>query len=345
MTGTFSVTDREEELLLALVRRHIRDGEPVGSKTLQSDTGLPVSSATIRNIVADLEERGYVSSPHTSAGRVPTAKAYRLYIDRMISVQPLEEEIARMRSELDPDKPVKELIESASTLLSSITHHAGLVTMQRAGDVILRQVEFLPLSGQRVLVILVLDEKEVQNRIVHLDRAYDEAELRRAANYINAELAGHSLDEIRELLHQQLQQTRRRIDAMLQSAIDLARLALAEPEAGGGECVVAGQSNLLEGASGDRMARLRELFEVFQHKTDLLHLVERCHQADGVQIFVGEEAGYEPLVDFSLIAAPYHSSERTIGVLGVIGPTRMAYDRVIPIVDVTARMLGAALRG
>lgn len=338
------VSDRERDLLIALVRRHIRDGEPVGSKKLVEETGLPVSSATVRSIVADLEHRGFVSSPHTSAGRVPTAKGYRFFIDSFISVQPLlENELSQLRAELDPDKTTKNLIESASTLLSSITHQAGLVTVPRQEDVILRQIEFLPLAGGRVLVILVLNEKEVQNRIIYTERDYTEVELRQASNLVNAELAGRSLDDIRHTLLKQLKSARRRIDSLLKSAIDLASRAL-DAQTTDSECVVAGQSNLLDGSSAENMARLRELFEVFQRKSDLLHLMERCGRAGGVQIFIGEEAGFAPLVDFSLITARYHSADRTIGVLGVIGPTRMAYDRIIPIVDVTARMLGAALR-
>ena len=199
------VSDRERDLLIALVRRHIRDGEPVGSKKLVEETGLPVSSATVRSIVADLEHRGFVSSPHTSAGRVPTAKGYRFFIDSFISVQPLlENELSQLRAELDPDKTTKNLIESASTLLSSITHQAGLVTVPRQEDVILRQIEFLPLAGGRVLVILVLNEKEVQNRIIYTERDYTEVELRQASNLVNAELAGRSLDDIRHTLLKQL---------------------------------------------------------------------------------------------------------------------------------------------
>jgi len=336
---------RQQQLLRALIALYIRDGQPVGSRTLVQETGLPISSATVRNIMAELEEKGLVATPHTSAGRVPTARGYRFFIDTLITMQPLRErELDTLKTQLDPDKSTPELVAAASNLLSAITHQAGLVTLPRRDEASLRHVEFLPLTGCRVLAILVMNEKEVQNRIIHTGREYDEIELRQAANFVNAHFAGRSLDVIRDEMLGRLRQTRKKIDRLLETAIDLASQALVPEEQQTGY-IVAGQSHLLDNASTDNMARLRELFEAFQTQKDILHLMERCVRADGVQIFIGEEAGFDPLVDFSLVTAPYQTGGRTVGVLGVIGPTRMAYDRVIPIVDVTARMLSAALRG
>lgn len=335
---------RQQQLLRALIGLYIRDGQPVGSRTLVQETGLPISSATVRNIMSELEEQGLVATPHTSAGRVPTAKGYRFFIDTLITMQPLRErELDTLKTQLDPDKSTPELVAAASNLLSVITHQAGLVTLPRRDEASLRHVEFLPLTGCRVLAILVMNEKEVQNRIIHTGREYDEIELRQAANFVNTHFAGRSLDLIRDEMLSKLRQTRKKIDRLLETAINLATQALVPEEQTG--YIVAGQSHLLDNASAENMTRLRELFEAFQTQKDILHLMERCVRADGVQIFIGEEAGFDPLVDFSLVTAPYQTGGRTVGVLGVIGPTRMAYDRVIPIVDVTARMLSAALRG
>lgn len=345
MTGS-ALTDREQKLLRTLVRLYIHEGQPVGSRTLVQESGVSVSSATVRSIMAELEARGFVDTPHTSAGRVPTAKAYRFFIDTLVTLKPLDgESLQAMRAQLDPDKSTPALLATASHLLSQITQQAGLVTMPRAdGEGMLRHVEFLSLSGFRVLVILVLDEKEVQNRIIHTEREYTEIELRSAANFVNSRFAGLALGRIREELVESMRNTRDRIDQLLETAISLASQALTSDDNERGY-VVAGQSHLLERASAESMARLRELFDAFQQQKDILHLMERSVRAEGVQIFVGEEADFEPLLDFSLVAAPYHTAGRTVGVLGVIGPTRMAYDRVIPVVEVTARLLGAALRG
>jgi heat-inducible transcriptional repressor len=340
-----ALKEREQQLLRTLVRLYIREGLPVGSRTLVQESGMLVSPATVRSIMAELEERGFVLTPHTSAGRVPTAKAYRFFIDTLVTMQPVGgEELQSLRNRLDPDKSRPELLATASNLLSSMTRQAGLVTLPRADEGRLRHVEFLPLAGNRVLVILVFDEKEVQNRIIHTEREYTAEELRTAANVVNSRFAGVALESIREELLGSMREMRDSIDQLMQNAIDLASRALVTEDAGQAY-VVAGQSHLLGAASTDNMARLRELFEAFQQQKDILHLMERSARADGVQIFIGEEAGFEPLADFSLITAPYQTSGRTVGVLGVIGPTRMAYERIIPVVDITARMLSAALRG
>ena len=337
------ISDRAGVLLKTLVERHIRDGQPVGSRTLVEEAGLPVSAATIRNVMSDLEERGYLVSPHTSAGRIPTAMGYRLFVDSLLQVQPLEQEaVSVLRSELHPDKSATELVQSASSLLSSITAQAGLVTVPRQESGQLRQVEFLPLSGDRVLVILVINEREVQNRIIHTQRPFTEEQLREAATMVNQRFAGRPLQDVQEEILREMQEARSQIDGYMQAALDLASKAL-DQEDSEEEYVVAGESRLLGNATAEEMLKLRELFDAFEQKKDLLHLLERCSRADGVQIFIGEEAGYEVFGDYSVVTAPYHDGASTLGVLGVIGPTRMAYERVIPIVDVTARMLSQAL--
>ena len=337
------ISERARILLKTLVERHIRDGQPVSSKTLLEEAGLPVSAATIPNVMSDLEDKGYLHSPHTSAGRVPTALGYRLFVDSLLQVKPLDEEaIARMRAELNPDKSSTELVQSASALLSSITAQAGLVTVPRQEAHQLRQVEFLPLSGDRVLVILVINEREVQNRIIHTQRVFTEAQLREAAAMVNQRFAGRPLHLVKEQILQEMQDARSRIDSYLRASLDLANQALAQESDGEG-CMVVGESRLVGNATAEEMLQLRGLFDAFERKKDLLHLLERCSRAEGIQIFIGEEAGYKVFGNYSVITAPYTDGDRMLGVLGVIGPTRMAYERVIPIVDVTARMLSSAL--
>jgi heat-inducible transcriptional repressor len=315
----------------------------VGSGTLLKEAGLPVSAATIRSVMSDLEDQGYLHSPHTSAGRVPTAAGYRLFVDTLLQVQPLEDRaVIALREQLNPDKSASELVQTASSLLSSITAQAGLVTVPRQEAHQLRQVEFLPLSGDRVLVILVTNEREVQNRIIHTRRPFTEQQLRDAAAMVNQRFAGQALDRVQQRILAEMQEARSQIDDYLEAALDLASKALDQEESVD-EYVVAGESRLLGNATAEEMLKLRELFDAFEQKKDLLHLLERCTRADGVQIFIGEEAGYEVFGDYSVVTAPYSDGLRTLGVLGVIGPTRMAYERVIPIVDVTARMLSSAL--
>ncbi len=338
-----AISDRARTLLKFLVERHIRDGQPVGSRTLQEEAGLPVSAATIRNVLSDLEERGFLHSPHTSSGRVPTALGYRLFVDSLLQVQALDEaSVAAMRQALHPDKTSSDLVQSASQLLSTITSQAGIVTVPRQETHQLRQVEFLPLSGNRVLVILVVNQREVQNRIIHTRRAFTEIELREAARMVNQRYAGQALSTIKGSILEDMREARSRIDGYLSATLDLASQAL-DQEEDSDDYMLAGGSRLLGSATPEDVEKLRELFDVFERKKDLLHLLERCTNADGVQIFIGDEAGYEVFGDFSVITAPYGDGDRPLGVLGVIGPTRMAYERVIPIVDVTSRMLSSAL--
>ncbi len=337
------LSTRATDLLRTLVEMHIRDGQPVGSKTLHAQTELAVSPATIRNIMADLEDRGFLASPHTSAGRIPTAQGYRFFVDSLLQVQPIEEQaVLALREELNPNRSAKDLVHSASSLLAQITSQAGIVTVPRPALNQLRQVEFLPLSENRVLVILVVNEREVQNRVIELQRPLTEAQLKAAADLINQRYAGADLGEVKARLVQEMAEARARIDEYMTAALDLANRAL-EEEGDGQEYVVAGENFLLGQAGPEDMSKLRELFDAFERKRDLLELLERSYRAQGVQIFIGEEAGYDVFGDYSVVTAPYAQGSRTLGVLGVIGPTRMAYERVIPMVDVTARMLSAAL--
>lgn len=337
------ISERASILLKTLVEHHIQDGQPVGSSTLLKVAGLPVSAATIRNVMSDLEERGYLHSPHTSAGRVPTALGYRLFVDTLLQIQaPEDDAVSALRAELNPDKSATELVQAASSLLSNITAQAGLVTVPRQEANQLRQVEFLPLSGNRVLVILVVNEREVQNRIIHTQRPFTEAQLRDAAAMVNQRYAGQALNQVKERILREMREARSQIDSYLEDSLDLASKAL-DQEGDGEECMMVGESRLLGSATAEEMPTLRDLFESFEQKKDLLHLLERSTRAEGVQIFIGEEAGYDVFGNYSVVTAPYNDGFRTLGVLGVIGPKRMEYARVIPIVDVTARMLSSAL--
>jgi len=343
---TAVLNDRAQRLLKVLVERYIREGQPVGSKTLLQDSGLPVSAATVRNIMAELEDRGFVVSPHTSAGRIPTQQGYRFFVDTLVTVSPLEGHILNnLKLELDAEKSADELVASASQLLSSLTRQAGLVTMPSRQRLSLRQVEFLPLSGKRILVILVVNEKDVQNRVIHTEREFSESELKQASNYINQRYSGRELDGIRDALLLAMRADKDHIDRYMQESLDLAARALDVEGDSRAAYVLAGEKQLLESATPDNLDKMRELFGAFERKKDILDLVDRCLLADGVQIFIGNESGYEVFGDFSVITAPYQFQDgRPLGVLGVIGPTRMAYERVIPMVDVTARMLSLALK-
>ncbi|MFT5710963.1 MAG: heat-inducible transcriptional repressor [Halioglobus sp.] len=337
------ISGRAQVLLKALVERHIRDGQPVGSKTLMQEAGLSVSAATIRSVLCDLEERGLLHSPHTSAGRVPTAQGYRLFVDSLLQMTPLHnEDMSALQAALNPDRTSTELMQSASSLLSSITAQAGVVTVPRQNTNQLRQVEFLPLSGNRVLVILVVNEREVQNKIIHTQRPYTATELHDAAGMVNQRFGGHSLHTVQEQIVREMQEARSQIDSYMQATLDLASKAL-DQDAGQEGYLVAGESRLLGNATAEELGGLRHLFEAFEQKKDLLHLLDRCSAADGIQIFIGEESGYTSFDEYSVVTAPYNDGVRQLGVLGVIGPTRMSYERVIPIVDVTARMLSSAL--
>lgn len=349
-TGEGLLSDRAQHLLKTLVQRYIRDGEPVGSRTLSRDSALDLSPATIRNIMSDLEEMGMVRSPHTSAGRVPTARGYRMFVDALLTVKPLDsEEVRKLQRDLvqkmeQARGDSQNLVTMTSSLLSGVTHLAGLVTIPRREFGSWRHVEFLPLSDNRVLAILVINEREVQNRILELDRAYSQSELQQFANYLNTHFAGRDVSQIRQSLLAELSNTRETMNDMMSSAISVAERMFERAESDNKEdYVLAGETNLMEFAELSNVDKLRQLFDAFGRKRDILHLLDQCVTADGVQIFIGEESGYRVLDECSVVTAPYRVDDELVGVLGVIGPTRMAYERVIPIVDITAKLLSAAL--
>jgi len=351
MTGTMtedgdeSLTERAQLLLKALIENYIRDGQPVGSRTLSRDSRLSLSSATIRNVMADLEALGFVASPHTSAGRVPTQKGYRFFIDTLLKLKPLEHgEIEEIERRLVSDAAAgRSLVQTVSQMLSSVTHMAGLVTLPNPNYVALSQIEFIGLSENRALAIMVMNNREVQNRVVQLDRYYSPDELRRAANYLNEAFAGRSLPDVRAMLVAQLQDAHQHMNRLMLDAIQVAQKVFDGPEGAGVEYVIAGETNLMDFAELSNVDRLRRLFDAFTEKHDILRLLDSCLRAEGVQIFIGQESGYQILNDISVVTAPYLVDNQVIGVLGIIGPTRMAYERVIPIVDVTAKLLGSAL--
>jgi heat-inducible transcriptional repressor len=341
-----ALNERAQHLLKALVERYIRDGQPVGSRILARDSRLDLSSASVRNVMADLEDLGFVCSPHTSAGRVPTIKGYRFFVDTLLTVKPLRSrEVARMRQSIErPVTDSRALIQAASATLSGLTHMAGVVSAPRRDHTELRHIEFLAMSEQRVLAVMVFSDNEVQNRVLPVDRPYNASELQEASNFLNAKLAGQDLHRVRADLLSELKSTERTMTEAMRRAVTLAEHALEEPATDDAEAMfVAGQTNLMDFAELSDVPKLRGLFEAFNTKRDLLHLLDRCVSADGVQIFIGEESGYRVLDECSVVTAPYSVDDEVVGVLGVIGPTRMAYERVIPIVDVTAKLLGAAL--
>lgn len=337
--------ERAQLLLKALIDLYIRDGQPVGSRTLSRDSRIGLSPATIRNVMSDLEELGLVSSPHTSAGRVPTVQGYRLFVDTMLNVQPLHSrEVDELKRQLNPDQDNRSLLKSASSLLSNITQLAGMVMTPRMGAIAIKHLEFLSLSDRRVLAILVINDKEVHNQIVNTDRQYSPGELKLAANYINQHFLGHDLGTMREMVKRELRQTQQQMNDLMKLVIEMSsKVAEQEQATAEDELLVDGHLNLMGFDTLANVEKLKQLFEAFQKKRDIMHLLDRCQCGSGVQIFIGQESGYGPLDDCSVITSPYRVGGEVVGVLGVIGPTRMAYDRVIPIVDITARLLTAAL--
>jgi heat-inducible transcriptional repressor len=339
------LNERAQLLLKALIENYIRDGQPVGSRTLSRDSGLSLSSATIRNVMADLEDLGFVASPHTSAGRIPTDKGYRFFVDTLLKLKPLQhEEIEDIERRLGSEPANgRSLVQTVSQMLSSVSHMAGLVTLPNPHYIALSHIEFVALSENRALAIMVMSNREVQNRVVQLDRYHSPEELRRAANYLNEAFAGRSLPDVRAQLLAQLQETRQHMDQIMRDAIQVAQKVFDGAATERVEYVIAGETNLMGFAELSNVDRLRRLFEAFNEKHDILKLLDSCLRADGIQIFIGQESGYRILDDISVVTAPYMVDNQVVGVLGIIGPTRMAYERVIPIVDITAKLLGSAL--
>lgn len=336
-----SLDPRARSLLRTLIAQHIRDGEPVGSRTLARHSGLDVSAATIRNIMADLEEIGLLSAPHTSAGRIPTAQGYRVFVDSLLQMEPLKEtEIARLRAQMPVGAGTQALLSNASELLSAMSQFVGVVTLPQRAQFAFRMIDFVPLDGNRILVILVFTDNEVQNRIISTRRAYSASELEQTANYLNCNFAGRPVSEIRSTLVRELRDTRSEMEQVLSAAVEISEQAL---DTGGEDMLLSGQTRLMGLQGMSDMDRLRDLFEAFSRKREILALLERCARAPGVRVFIGEESGLAPLGACTVITAPYASHGQVLGVLGVIGPTRMAYERLIPIVQATADLLGQAL--
>ncbi|QID18163.1 heat-inducible transcriptional repressor HrcA [Nitrogeniibacter mangrovi] len=333
--------ERSRVLLRTLIERYIAEGQPVGSRALSKHSGLDLSPATVRNVMSDLEEMGFIASPHTSAGRIPTPRGYRLFVDRLLRVRPLHANLLHeLEGHLQPDQPQR-LIGAASNLLSQLTHFAGVVVAPRKDAIRIRQIEFVPLSDERVLLIIVTTSGDVQNRILATKKKYSSSELVTAANYLNAHYTGLDFEAIRLRIQAELKQLHSDMSELMTAAVDAGTEAVQDSAS---QYVLSGETNLLDVEElSSNMVRLRELFKLFDQKTSLLQLLDLSNRADGVQIFIGGESGLAPLDECSVVTAPYEVDGMVVGSVGVIGPTRMAYERVIPIVDITARLLSGAL--
>lgn len=338
------LSQRAEILLRTLIESYIAEGQPLGSRTLARRAGLDLSPATIRSVMADLEDMGLVVSPHTSAGRVPTQAGYRMFVDSLVTVSPLDRiEVQSFESELATADP-KRLAESASGLLSQVTHMAGVVMVpRRRDDVAMRQIEFVRLSGERILVILVTSDGQVLNRVIESTQGYSPSELVEAANFFNAAYAGTSLEAVKARLMQEIEDDSAAMQRMVRAATEMARQVFDAGSVSDEGVVVRGESNLIDVPELGDIKKLRQVFDAFATKRDLLHLLDRSMHGGGINIFIGKESGYEALEDLSVVTAPYKVGDEIVGTLGVVGPTRMAYNRVIPIVDVTARLMSSAL--
>jgi len=332
---------RAQVLLKTLIERYITEGQPVGSRTLSKYSGLDLSPATIRNVMSDLEEMGFIISPHTSAGRVPTPAGYRFFVDTLLTTKPLESsEIHQLEDNLHPDNPQR-VIQSASELLSQLTQFAGVVMAPRRKAVTFRQIEFLRLSEKRILLIVVTPAGDVQNRILSTEREYSATELIEAANYINQNYSGQSFETVRARLHSELSELRQDMFALMSVALEAGDRAISENTE---QYIISGERNLLsvQDLSSD-VTRLKHLFELFERKSSLVQILDLSLRGHGVQIFIGGETGVSAPDDVSVVTAPYKVDGEVVGTVGVIGPTRMAYERVIPIVDITAKLLSSAL--
>jgi len=330
---------RAQILLKTLVEHYISDGQPIGSRTLLQHSGLDLSSATIRNVMSDLEQLGFIASPHTSAGRIPTQKGYRMFVDSLITVQPLEmQALEQLRSGLSSPNP-SDLITSAADMLSQLTQFAGLVMIPKRKRIAFKHLEFLPLSEKRVLVIIVTSDGNVQNRIIIADKHYSASELTQASNYFNTHFSGYTFEEVQLKMLQELKEMQSDMNRLMTAALDASNKGVENDGV-----VIAGERNLLQiDELSTNVNSLRKLFEIFERRTSLMQLLDNSQHAEGIQIFIGGESGYLALDECSMVTAPYEADGQVVGTLGVIGPTRMAYERVIPIVDVTAKLLSNAL--
>jgi len=332
---------RAQILLKTLVEHYISDGQPIGSRTLLQHSGLDVSPATIRNVMSDLERIGFIASPHTSAGRIPTQKGYRFFVDSLLTIKPLQsKEIQLIKHELSSPDP-QELINSAADMLSQLSQFAGVVMIPKRKTTTFKHLEFLPLSEKRILVIIVTTDGNVQNRVIMADKPYSASDLIQATNYFNHHFVGCTFDEAHQKLHEELLKMQSDINRLMAAALEMSDKANG---AGKENVVIAGERNLLQADDlSSNVASLRKLFELFERRTQLMQLLGSSQKATGIQIFIGGESHYLPLDECSMITSPYEADGQVVGTLGVIGPTRMAYERVIPIVDITAKLLSNAL--
>ncbi len=334
---------RAQILLKTLVEHYVAEGQPIGSHTLLQHSGLDVSSATIRNVMADLENLGFVASPHTSAGRIPTQRGYRFFVDTLLTVQPLESaKIQQLQSELNPAKVgnAQELISTAANMLSGLTQFAGIVMLPRRDNLALKHIEFLPLAEKRILLIIVTSDGNVQNRVLVTEKAYSASELTQASNYFNTHYIGQTMEAVQARIHAELKTMQADISRLMSAAVEASNHALGSQ----GHMVISGERKLLQVDDlSANVASLRKLFELFEQRTSLMQLLDYSQKAQAMQVFIGNEAGVSPLDECSMVTAPYEVDGQIVGTLGVIGPTRMAYERVIPIVDVTAKLLSSAL--
>ncbi len=338
------LSERNQALLKALVQQYMLDGQPVGSKNLAQAANLKVSPATIRNVMADLESLGLVSSPHTSAGRVPTNQGLRFFVDSLLTIEHInQKKINDIRDTFEAVSDTQTMVASASEMLSGLTRLAGVVMVPRSQRTALRHVEFLPLSDSRVLAILVTNEQEVHNRVITLNRQYSEAELQQVANYLNEKFSGADISTVRQSIIDEMQLARENMDNLMARAVEMAEKVFEEPAGQEDSVVMAGETNLMQFKELSDIDNLRKLFAAFNEKQEIIHLLDQCLHNEGIQIYIGDESGYQVLGDCSVVTAPYSVDNQVVGVLGVIGPTRMSYDKVIPIVDITAKVLGAAL--
>jgi heat-inducible transcriptional repressor len=332
---------RAQILLKTLIERYITEGQPIGSRTLSKYSGLDLSPATIRNVMSDLEEMGLISSPHTSAGRIPTPLGYRFFVDTLLVIKQIESgELHQLEGQLHPDNPQR-VIQAASQLLSQLTQFAGVVMTPRRRSLTFRHVEFLKLAEKRILLIVVTPEGDVQNRMLLTERDYAANELVEAANYLNQNYSGQSFEDMRSSLQGELREIRQDLMQLMSAAVDAGSEALekqSEPY------VISGERNLLGARDlSQDISRLKQLLELFERKTSLVQILDVSLRGQGVQIFIGGESGFAAPDDVSVVTSPYKVDGEVVGTVGVIGPTRMAYDRVIPIVDVTAKLLSSAL--
>jgi len=343
MSKNSTINERSNHLMKILVEKYIHDGQPIGSKLLQQSSGLKLSAATIRNVMSDLEKNGLLHSPHTSAGRIPTTEGYRLFVDKLLSVQPISRNLVKKLKQDFSEHNHQTLLQSATETLSDITQMASVVVTPPRDLLALKHIEFLPLSEGRILVVIVKSDDEIQNRIIQVKETFSSEHLHRMANYLNAIFSGKSLQEVRIDLIQEMEQTRQNMDDMMKQAIKLAQDTFIDQSEDKIDLVVSGETNLMLYSEMHNMDKMHRIFQAFHEKKQMVEILNHINVAQGVQIYIGRESGYKPLETCSVVAAPYKVDEKTMGVLGVVGPTRMQYNKIIPIVDITAKLLTTAL--